>query len=212
MEPLIPPIDAVSVLGLPPVVVPPPSSGLLLHSSLPPNHIPPRSGSLSPIPRVGSSARPDPLSFSHMAQKGVSLQEGSSSLALTSFLDNPNITGNLITPKVRYEVNGIPAVRFNCAEISELSKPFDLSLVGKFMAKTPPKISEIALDFKKFKLKAGFNVSFIGSRHIIIKLFLEEDFTKLWLKSSLFIAGSALSLAKWSPSYTPELDSPIVPC
>lgn len=80
------------------------------------------------------------------------------------------------------------------------------------MGNNPPKISEITPEFRKISLKQGFNLSMLDYRHVMITLFLEEDFTKLWLTGSLFLCGFTLVISKWSPSYTPEVDSPIVPC
>lgn len=71
---------------------------------------------------------------------------------------------------------------------------------------------KLCLSLEKLALKQGFNLRMLDYRHVMITLFLEEDFTKLWLKGSLFLCGFTLVLTKWTPSYTPEVDSRIVPC
>lgn len=129
-----------------------------------------------------------------------------------SFQSLKNNNRKLIQEKEGYVLEGKPAISFSSEEVSALASPFNLTLVGKCLGKTPPKISEIMHEFKKLNLKQGFSISFLDYRHLIITLFLEEDFTKLWLKSSLFIAGVTLVLTKWTSSYNPEMDSPIVPC
>lgn len=97
-------------------------------------------------------------------------------------------------------------------DVQTLSAPFSLTLVSKFMGKTTPRINEISPEFNKMNIKKGFSLTLLDNKHLLITLNLEEDFTRLWLKGSLFIAGSTLTLTKWSPSYSPEMDSPLVPC
>lgn len=108
--------------------------------------------------------------------------------------------------------DGKPAISFSSEKVTALFAPFNLTLVAKFQSKSPPRINEIMPEFKKLNLKRGFSISMLDNRHLLISLFLDEDFTRLWLKGSLFIVGSSLSLTKWSPSYTPKINSPLVPC
>lgn len=102
----------------------------------------------------------------------------------------------MISEKVAYVQQGKLAIKFTCEEVHALAQPVQLTLVGKFMSKSPPKIFEIMSEFKKMSLKGGFSFNLLDARHLIITLFLEEDFTKLWFKGSLFIAGTTLVLTK----------------
>lgn len=52
----------------------------------------------------------------------------------------------------------------------------------------------------------------LDNRRLILTLNLEEDFTRIWLKGSLFISGCTLLFSKCTPCYSPEVDSPLVPC
>ena len=119
-----------------------------------------------------------------------------------SFMDILKSGSKIVAPKTSSIKNGKPGIKFLDNEVQVLSTPFMFSLVGKFTSKTPPKISEIMPEFKKISLKKGFSLSMLDNRHLLISLNLEEDFTKLWLKGSLFINGHALHLTKWTPSFT----------
>ena len=128
-----------------------------------------------------------------------------------SFEEAISIERKLVSAKTKYLSGGIPAIKISDVEVAKLAAPYALALVGKFMGK-PPRLNDIAPEFNKLNLKKGFSISMLDESNLFIKLRLEEDFTKLWLKGSLFIAGTTMVLSKWSHAYTPEKDSPLVPC
>lgn len=56
-----------------------------------------------------------------------------------------------------------------------MSESFSLTLVGKFSYGIP-KIYEVTKMLKEQSFKGSFTVSFMDKRHVVVKLFLEEDY------------------------------------
>lgn len=71
-------------------------------------------------------------------------------LSFQALMQQPH---KLIQAKDSHVVDGKPAISFSSVEVQALSHPFALTLVGKFMGKSPPKITDIMPDFKKLNLK-----------------------------------------------------------
>lgn len=154
----------------------PPSSSLIPPSCIHGTENPLFSGR-GPAPLVSGPAS---ASYADMAAK--QFPEGSTrsgSHPPLSFHEVKNNPRKVIVSKQPYAHQGQPAIRFSEKEVQDLAAPFSMTLVGKFMGKNPPKINEIAPEFKKLGLKRVFSVSLLDFRHLIITLFLEEDFTKL---------------------------------
>ncbi|KAL0293181.1 UNVERIFIED_CONTAM: hypothetical protein Sangu_3243100 [Sesamum angustifolium] len=59
--------------------------------------------------------------------------------------------------------------------------------------------------------RGDFSVGAINARHVFIKFALEEDYTKLWIKSIWFVDGFPMRVFKWTPTFNPREESPIVP-
>ncbi|KAK4390309.1 hypothetical protein Sango_2094200 [Sesamum angolense] len=57
----------------------------------------------------------------------------------------------------------------------------------------------------------GFLSRAINVCHVFIKFSLEEDYTKLWIKSIWFVDGFPMRVFKWTPIFNPREESPIVP-
>lgn len=116
----------------------------------------------------------------------------------------------VVSPKSQSSFNGMPSLTFSDSDVELLSKPLDLALVGKFSFGIP-KIFDVTSMLRDQKLKTGFTVSFMDSRNVLIKLFCEEDFNQLWLLDSPNVQGFPLRFFKWSPLFSIEDESPIVP-
>ncbi|KAL0448919.1 UNVERIFIED_CONTAM: hypothetical protein Slati_1448300 [Sesamum latifolium] len=56
-----------------------------------------------------------------------------------------------------------------------------------------------------------FSVGTINIRYVFIKFALEEDYTKLWIKSIWFVDGFPMRVFKWTSAFNPKEESPIVP-
>ncbi|KAL0430588.1 UNVERIFIED_CONTAM: hypothetical protein Sradi_0684800 [Sesamum radiatum] len=104
---------------------------------------------------------------------------------------------------------GMKVLRFTLEEIDRLSKPFRYSLVGKFSYGYPS-----MQNLRRWMLAQGFRGDFsvgaINIRHIFIKFALEKDYTKLWLKSIWFVDGFPMRVFKWTPTFNPREESPII--
>ncbi|KAK4388255.1 hypothetical protein Sango_2432100 [Sesamum angolense] len=59
--------------------------------------------------------------------------------------------------------------------------------------------------------RGDFSVGAINARHVFIKFALEEDYTKLWIKFIWFVDGFPMRVFKWTPTFNPMEESPIVP-
>ncbi|KAL0295003.1 UNVERIFIED_CONTAM: hypothetical protein Sangu_3205900 [Sesamum angustifolium] len=59
--------------------------------------------------------------------------------------------------------------------------------------------------------RRDFSVGAINVRHVFIKFSLEEDYTKLWIKSICFVDGFPTRVFKWTPIFNLREESPIVP-
>lgn len=116
----------------------------------------------------------------------------------------------VVQPKVPEVFNGMPAISFLDTEVYKLSESFDLTIIGKFSYGIP-KIFEVTEMLKHCKLKGRFNVSFMDQRHVAIKLFLEEDLNTLWLMDNPNVNGTPVRFFKWTPSFSFEAESPVLP-
>ncbi|KAL9461919.1 hypothetical protein AB3S75_004838 [Citrus x aurantiifolia] len=105
---------------------------------------------------------------------------------------------------------GEPAIFFTEEEINIMAAPFKLALVGKFSFGRPP-IDVIRKFFVALGLKGTVDISLLDPRHILIQLYLEEDYTRIWLRQSWFIDGRAMRVFKWSTTFHSSEESPIVP-
>lgn len=116
----------------------------------------------------------------------------------------------IVQPKSSSVHNGMPSLNFPSGEVEKLEESFSLTLISKF-SYCVPKIIEVTKMLKNLGLKGRFTVSFMDLRHVVIKLFLEEDFNHLWLLENPNVAGTQFRLFKWSPSFSFEDESPVVP-
>ncbi|KAK4389820.1 hypothetical protein Sango_2319000 [Sesamum angolense] len=105
---------------------------------------------------------------------------------------------------------GMKVLCFSSKEIARLSQPFWYALVGKFSHGYPS-----MQHLRRWILTQGFcgdfSVGAINARHVFIKFALEEDYTKLWIKSIWFVDGFPMRVFKWTPTFNPLQESPIVP-
>lgn len=106
--------------------------------------------------------------------------------------------------------NGMPSINFSNSEVEKLSESFSMTLVSKFSYGIP-KIFEITAMLKQQALKGSFTVSFMDKRHVVVKLFREEDYNQLWLMRDPNVGGVMFRFFKWMPKFSVEDDSPILP-
>lgn len=78
-------------------------------------------------------------------------------------------------------VRGEPAVIFSAEEIKSMGEPFKMSLIGKFSFGRPS-MDIIRNFFVSLDLKGNTQISLLYPRHILIKLQLEEDYSRIWFR------------------------------
>ena len=115
-----------------------------------------------------------------------------------------------IPPKSISLVRGEPAVHFSAAKIQIMAEPFKLSIVGKFSFGRPP-MKLIRKYFVSLGLKENCQISILDPRHVLIKLALEEDYSRIWVRQTWFINGRDMRVFKWSTYFRCSAESPIVP-
>ncbi|KAL0292648.1 UNVERIFIED_CONTAM: hypothetical protein Scaly_2580500 [Sesamum calycinum] len=77
---------------------------------------------------------------------------------------------------------GMKVLRFSSEEIARLSQSFRYALVGKF-SHGYPSMQHLRRWMLAQGFRGDFSVGAINDRHVFIKFALEEDYTKLWIKS-----------------------------
>ncbi|KAL0359939.1 UNVERIFIED_CONTAM: hypothetical protein Sradi_3678400 [Sesamum radiatum] len=107
-------------------------------------------------------------------------------------------------------INGRPTITFSDEETQTLSSGFRYALVGKFSQGSPP-YSQMHRLLTELGLIGKFTVSMINSKHILINLTNESDFSRLWLRRIWYLKGFPMRVFKWSPTFTPMQESSIVP-
>ncbi|KAL0284596.1 UNVERIFIED_CONTAM: hypothetical protein Sangu_2817300 [Sesamum angustifolium] len=109
-----------------------------------------------------------------------------------------------------HDINGRPTVIFSDAETQSLVVNFRLALIGKF-SQGIPLFSQLHRVLAKSGIKGAFTVSLINNKHALISLSNESDFTRLWLRRIWYLNGFLMRVFKWSPTFTPEQESSIIP-
>ncbi|KAK9186911.1 hypothetical protein WN944_018300 [Citrus x changshan-huyou] len=91
-----------------------------------------------------------------------------------------------------------------------MAEPFKLALVGKFSFGRRP-MDVIRKFFISLSLKGNYHTSLLDNRHILIKLEIEEDYSRIWVRQGLYVNGRGMRIFKWSTKFLCLVESPIVP-
>ncbi|KAL0906811.1 hypothetical protein M5K25_025335 [Dendrobium thyrsiflorum] len=105
---------------------------------------------------------------------------------------------------------GLPALLISEEEISSLAAPFEFALVGKFPGKRPS-IDGIRKFFFNLKLIGDVSVTVLNPRNVLIKLFNDFDYCRIFSHHSYFVNNCYMKVVKWSSNLDVEVDSLIVP-
>ncbi|KAL0356486.1 UNVERIFIED_CONTAM: hypothetical protein Scaly_1334300 [Sesamum calycinum] len=108
------------------------------------------------------------------------------------------------------KINGRTTLIFSDSETQSLADEFKLALIGKFSHGSPP-YSQLHRLLAKSGLKGAFTVSLLNNKHALISLSNESDYTRLWLRRIWILNGFSMRVFKWSPTFTPNHESSIVP-
>ncbi|XP_069152145.1 uncharacterized protein [Solanum lycopersicum] len=107
---------------------------------------------------------------------------------------------------------GLPAVLIDendyYVKLAEICK---YTLVGKF-TNTMPRMEQVRKSFiQQTQLMGGVKITHFNSRHVYIDLDNELDYQTVWTKLKMTIEGQAMRIQAWTPDFTPEEETPIVP-
>ncbi|KAG6466650.1 hypothetical protein ZIOFF_075554 [Zingiber officinale] len=106
--------------------------------------------------------------------------------------------------------NNVPGVFYNDEEVKALSDTYKFSLIGKFSGRRPsPQI--VYQGFKGLGLSSPYNIRFLRAGHIFLHLTSNEDMARIWTRGVWRIGGSILRIFKWTPHFSYEAESSLVP-
>ena len=86
-------------------------------------------------------------------------------------------------------------MQFFVDEVKAMAIPFKLTLVSKF-SYNRSYMELIRNFFSSLGLKENSQISLLDNCHILIKLDVEEDYTRLWVKQTWYINGNAMRIFK----------------
>ncbi|KAL0285246.1 UNVERIFIED_CONTAM: hypothetical protein Sangu_2787500 [Sesamum angustifolium] len=109
-----------------------------------------------------------------------------------------------------HNINGRTTLIFSDEETQSLAAKFRFALVGKFSHGSPP-YSQLHRLLVNSGIKGAFTVSLINFKHTLISLTTESDYNRLWLRRIWYLKGFPMRVFKWSPTFTPDQESSIVP-
>ncbi|XP_027158250.1 uncharacterized protein LOC113759869 [Coffea eugenioides] len=101
---------------------------------------------------------------------------------------------------------GEPAVSFARDVIETVAQPFCFTLVSKF-SRNRPRMEDIKRFFLSLDLKGSFSIGLLDSRHVLIRLHIEEDFLRVWTRAVWYIADNTMRVFKWTPSFHVDKES-----
>ncbi|KAG5599225.1 hypothetical protein H5410_030595 [Solanum commersonii] len=107
---------------------------------------------------------------------------------------------------------GLPAVLLDEEDYNVmLAESCKHTLVGKF-TNTMPKMELIRKSFTlQTQLTGGVKITHFNSRHVYIDLDNEFDYVTVWTRQRMNIEGQLMRIQTWTPDFTPEEETPIVP-
>ncbi|XP_059289097.1 uncharacterized protein LOC132042593 [Lycium ferocissimum] len=144
--------------------------------------------------------------------------EGSSYANTLSTTSNPVTRSNSSTTNVQIQKarrtvhNGLPALVFKTkAYYGVMANPCRRTIVGRFL-KSRPQIDTIRSKFdEKFAVKGTVKIGVFDNFNIFLTFNNDEDYNVILYKRVIEIEGYQIWLQKWTPSFKPEEDIPIVP-
>ncbi|PKU74762.1 hypothetical protein MA16_Dca004953 [Dendrobium catenatum] len=135
---------------------------------------------------------------------------GSSSLSFKEALSGSSSI-SMVFPELKVSsFRGMPSLWISEMEIEALAAPFEFALVGKFPARHPS-LDAIRKFFFNLKLKGDVSVTVLNKRNVLIKLFNDLDYCRVFTHRSYFVNNCFMKLIKWSPTLDVETESPVVP-
>ncbi|KAH0776722.1 hypothetical protein KY290_008133 [Solanum tuberosum] len=117
----------------------------------------------------------------------------------------------LVPPKITSK-QGLPAIIYDRDDyMTKLAADCKYTLIGKFSS-TMPKMELIRKSFiLQTQLIGGANIAHYNARHVFIDLENELDYNTVWTQQRMTIEGKLMRIQTWTPNFTPEEETPIVP-
>ncbi|KAH0709369.1 hypothetical protein KY284_010796 [Solanum tuberosum] len=145
---------------------------------------------------------PEPAPFTIIQSFAAKLRYNQSKAETPIELNNPIHTNR----------QGLPAVLLEEDDYNiKLVESCKYTLVGKF-TNTMPKMEVIRKSFiLQTQLSGGVKIAHYNSRHVYIVLDNEFDYVTVWTKQRMSIDGQLMRIQTWTPEFTPEEETPIVP-
>ncbi|KAK4382457.1 hypothetical protein Sango_2869400 [Sesamum angolense] len=108
------------------------------------------------------------------------------------------------------DIDGRPTLIFNDMETFSFAAAYRYALLGKFSHGAPQYQNPHRL-IAGLGIKGAFTISMINAKYVLISLSNEADLSHLWLRRIWHVQGFPLRVFKWTPTFTPEQESSIVP-
>ncbi|KAK4733758.1 hypothetical protein R3W88_008019 [Solanum pinnatisectum] len=145
---------------------------------------------------------PEPAPFTIVQSFAARLRYNQSKNEIPITLDSPLHTTR----------QGLPAVLLDENDYNiKLVESCKHTLVGKF-TNTMPKMEIIRKSFTlQTQLTGGVKITHFNARHVYIDLDNEFDYVTVWTKQRMSIEGQLMKIQAWTPDFTPEEETPIVP-
>ncbi|KAL0433840.1 UNVERIFIED_CONTAM: hypothetical protein Slati_2718300 [Sesamum latifolium] len=107
-------------------------------------------------------------------------------------------------------INGRPTLAFSDTETEELAAHYKLAFIGKFSHGAPPyrNLHRLVVGLG---VKGGFTVTMMNSKHVLILLSNDSDYSRLWLRRIWYLQGYPMRIFKWSPTFTPGQELSVIP-
>ncbi|TMX01007.1 hypothetical protein EJD97_025412, partial [Solanum chilense] len=123
-----------------------------------------------------------------------------------------NETPITLNEPVHTTKQGFPAVLIDESDYYvKLVEICKYTLVGKF-TNTMPRMELVRKSFiLQTQLMGGVKITHFNSRHVYIDLDNELDYQTVWTKLKMHIEGHAMRIQAWTPDFTPEEETPVVP-
>ncbi|KAG5606082.1 hypothetical protein H5410_027574 [Solanum commersonii] len=133
-------------------------------------------------------------------------------VARLRYNQSKNETPIVLNSPVHTTRQGLPAVLLDEDDYNiKLAESCKHTLVGKF-TNTMPKMEVIRKSLTlQTQLTGGVKITHFNSRHVYIDLDNEFDYVTVWTKQRMNIEGQLMRIQTWTPDFTPEEETPIVP-
>ncbi|KAL2543182.1 Uncharacterized protein Adt_04160 [Abeliophyllum distichum] len=105
---------------------------------------------------------------------------------------------------------GEPSFILTVEEEAAPFEPFKFTLVGKF-SHQKPSMAKVRDCFMKFGFFGDYRLGLIDSKHVLIHLMHENDYSRMFLRSLYYIDGCPMRVLKWACDFGPDCEIHIAP-